>query len=107
MSTTRDSSREREVDAGRTATAERSMQRLRRFRLLGVRAGSKAFARGRKRPGTELAALVHRVPAALDPTNVGLQRVDVVRNEIVRNKIIHRDHLRLRESVGQLTYGDD
>jgi hypothetical protein len=82
------------VRLGRTArarvdpTAERSMQPLRRFYLLGLRADSKAFARRRKRPGTERAALVHCVPAALDPTNVGLHVVDVVRNEI-----IHRDHL--------------
>ena len=77
------------------------MQPLRRFRILGSRAGSKAFARGRKRPGTEPAALVHCVPAALDPTNVGLHVVDVVRNEI-----IHRNHLH-PESVGQLIYRDD
>ena len=83
-------------------TAEWSMQPLRRFRILGSRAGSKAFARGRKRPGTEPAALVHCVPAALDPTNVGLHVVDVVRNEI-----IHRDHLHLPEIRGQLVYRDD
>ncbi len=81
-------------------TAEWSMQPLRRFRILGSRAGSKAFARGRKRPGTEPAALVHCVPAALDPTNVGLHVVDVVRNEI-----IHREHLTGPRAVGQLTYG--
>src|SRR5258708_38114978 len=46
----------------------------------------------RGRPGTEPAALVHCVPAELDPTNVGLHVVDVVRNEI-----IHRDHLHLPE----------
>lgn len=74
-------------------TAERSMQPLRRFRLLGLRADSKAFARRRKRPGTEPAALVHCVPAALDPANVGLRVVDVIRNEI-----IHRDHLACPES---------
>jgi hypothetical protein len=45
------------------------MQPLRRFRLLRLRADSKAFARGRKRLGTEPAALVHCVPAALDPTS--------------------------------------
>jgi hypothetical protein len=78
------------------------MQPLRRFRILGLRAGSKAFARGRKRPRTEPAALVHRVPAALDPTNVGLHVVDVVWNEI-----IHCDHLHLPESVGQFIYRDD
>jgi hypothetical protein len=86
---------------GPGSTAERSMQPLRRFRILGLRAGSKAFARGRKRPRAEPAALVHRVPAALDPTNVGLHVVDVVRNEI-----IHRNHLH-PESVGQLIYRDD
>ncbi len=83
-------------------TAERSMQPLRRFRLLGLSADSKAFARGRKRPTTEPAALVHCVPAALDPTNVGLPVVDVVKNEI-----IHRDHLTGPRAVGQLTYRDD
>jgi hypothetical protein len=86
---------------GPGSTAERSMQPLRRFRILGLKAGSKAFARGRKWPRTEPAALVHRVPAALDPTNVGLHVVDVVRNEI-----IHRNHLH-PESVGQLIYRND
>src|SRR6266566_4996338 len=80
-------------------TAGRSMQPLRRFRPLGLRADSKAFARRRKRPGTEPAALVHCVPAALDPTNVGLDVVDVVRNEI-----IHRDHLTDPRAVGELIY---
>ena len=75
------------------------MQPLRRFRPLGLRADSKAFARRRKRPGTEPAALVHCVPAALDPTNVGLDVVDVVRNEI-----IHRDHLTDPRAVGELIY---
>ena len=78
------------------------MQPLRRFHLLGLRVDSKAFARRRKRPGTETAALVHCVPAALDPTNVGLHVVDVARNEI-----IHRDHLTGPRAVGQLIYRDD
>jgi hypothetical protein len=80
-------------------TAERSMQPLRRFRLLGLRADSKAFTRRRKRPGTEPAALVHCVPAALDPTNVGLYVVDVVRNEKI--------HLTGPRAVGQVIYRDD
>jgi hypothetical protein len=78
------------------------MQPLRRFHLLGLRVDSKAFACRRKRPGTKPAALVHCVPAALDPANVGLHVVDVVRNEI-----IHRDHLTGPRAVGQLIYRDD
>ena len=68
------------------------MQPLRSGRILWLGAWSKAFACTRKRSGTELSALIHRVPAALDPANVGLYVVDVVRNEI-----IHRDHLHVPE----------
>jgi hypothetical protein len=49
------------------------MQPLRRRRLLCRSHCSKAFACARKRPGTKLASLVHRVAATLDPTNLGLQ----------------------------------
>ena len=80
----------------------RSMQPLWRRRILCLRDCSKAFARARKRPETQPAALVHRVPATLDPTNVGLCVVDVVRNEIV-----HRHHLHMPE-IGRtcMIYGD-
>lgn len=78
--------------------AVRSMQPLRRWRSSRPRAGRKAFAGTRKRPRTELAALIHGVPAAHDPTNGGLRVVDVIRNEI-----IHRDHLRMpRDPLGRL-----
>jgi hypothetical protein len=52
------------------------MQPLRRGRSLWLGAGSKAFVRARKRPGNELSAFIHRVPAALDPANVGLHVVE-------------------------------
>src|SRR5258708_18244073 len=68
--------------------AVRSIQPHSRWRIRWLGAASKAFARARKRPRTKLAALIHRVPAGLDPTNVGLHVIDVVWNEI-----IHSDHL--------------
>jgi hypothetical protein len=89
------------ASTGVDPVAERSMQPLRRGRILRLGACPKAFARTRKRPETELAALVHRVPAALDPTNFRLHAVDVVRNEIV-----HRDHLRRPEIRRRPIYGD-
>jgi hypothetical protein len=79
------------------------MQPLRRGRALCLSADFEAFARAQERPRTELAALVHRVPAALDAANVGLHVIDVV-----RNKIIHGYYLCTPESRRTaLIYGDD
>src|SRR5258708_5820780 len=90
----RRSASRRTTQAGVDWTAEPSMQPLRRGRILCLITRFKAFARARKRPATELSALVHRVPTALDSTNVGLHVVDVIRNEIIHRDLLHKAEIR-------------
>ena len=60
-----------------------SMQPRRHWCIQQWRIAGEAFARTAIRPRMELAAFVHCVPTALDPADIRLMFVDVVRDEII------------------------